>query len=84
MSNILSIGGSSSKYKLTGSKPAGFLAGFWHGIIFPITFLVSLFNPNVSVFESNNNGKVYQFGMLIGIVFFFENDIAIHYGITVL
>ena len=67
MANPLSVAGPSSKYKEPGANPAGFWAGLWHGLITPITFLVSLFNPNVSMYETNNNGRWYEFGFLIGI-----------------
>ena len=67
MPNILAVAGPGSKYQLPGAKPAGFWAGVWHGLIAPITFLVSLFNPNVRIYETNNRGRLYDFGFLIGI-----------------
>jgi hypothetical protein len=30
---------------------AGFWLGLWHGIICPVTFLISLFNDNVNIYE---------------------------------
>jgi len=45
---------------------AGFWSGLWHGIIAPITFIVSLFNHNVGVYEIHNNGGWYNFGFLLG------------------
>src|ERR1035438_9591703 len=60
MANSLSVAGSNSKYKRTGTKPAGFWGGLWHGIIAPITFLVSLFVSGVSIYETNNNGRWYR------------------------
>ena len=45
---------------------AGFWKGIWHGIISPITFIISLFNKGVSVFEVHNNGGWYTFGFLLG------------------
>jgi len=48
--------------------PAGFWLGVWHGIICPITFLVSLFNDNVGIYEVRNNGNWYNFGFVAGIV----------------
>jgi hypothetical protein len=50
---------------------AGFWAGLWHGIIAPITFIVSLFSDNVDIYEVHNNGNWYNFGFLIGIVIIF-------------
>ena len=46
MANILAVAGPGSKYGLPGAKAAGFWAGLWHGLICPITFLVSLFSHN--------------------------------------
>jgi len=67
MANILSVAGSNSKYRQPGARPAGFLGGLWHGLIFPITFIVSLFIQGVSIYESNNNGRWYEFGFVLGI-----------------
>ncbi len=66
MANILAVAGVNSKYNLPGAEPAGFWAGFWHGLICPITFVVSLFHPGVRIYESNNSGRLYDFGFLIG------------------
>jgi predicted small secreted protein len=46
---------------------AGFLDGLWHGIIMPITFVISLFSDNVNVYDVNNNGGWYNFGYLLGL-----------------
>ena len=67
MANILAVAGTNSKYKQPGASPAGFWAGVWHGLIAPIVFIVSLFNPSVGIYEINNNGRWYDFGFLIGI-----------------
>lgn len=67
MANTLSVAGSNSKYKEVGAQPAGFWAGIWHGLIAPITFLISLFAEGVSIYETNNNGHWYEFGFLLGI-----------------
>jgi hypothetical protein len=67
MANILAVAGPGSKYKELGSAPAGFWAGLWHGLILPITFIVSLFNPNVRIYETNNRGLLYDLGFIIGI-----------------
>jgi hypothetical protein len=45
---------------------AGFWKGIWHGIISPITFILSLFSRNIYVFEVHNNGGWYTFGFLLG------------------
>lgn len=45
---------------------AGFWLGLWHGIIAPITFVVSLFSDTVNVYEGHNNGNWYNFGFVLG------------------
>lgn len=67
MANALAVAGMNSKYKLPGASPAGFWPGLWHGIIAPITFLISLFYPGVGIYETDNNGRWYNFGFLLGI-----------------
>ena len=66
MANALAVAGPNSKYQQPDAAPAGFLAGLWHGLIFPITFIVSLFNMNVRIYETKNSGRWYDFGFLIG------------------
>jgi hypothetical protein len=48
----------------------GFLAGLWHGFIFPLAFLVSLFASNIAIYAVPNNGGWYDFGFFLGIVVF--------------
>lgn len=67
MANKLSVAGPNSKYKLPGAKPAGFWAGLWHGIIIIVTYIISLFNSNVRIYEVNNTGRGYDFGFMIGV-----------------
>ena len=50
-----------------GTDAAGFWLGLWHGLISPITFLVSLFTDDVTVYEVRNNGNWYDFGFMIGV-----------------
>ncbi len=45
---------------------AGFWLGLWHGIIVPVTFIISLFSETVSIYEIHNNGGWYDFGFVIG------------------
>ena len=45
---------------------AGFWAGLWHGMIAPITFLISLFSDSVCMYEVHNSGGWYNFGFLLG------------------
>ena len=53
-----------------GEDVAGFWKGLWHGLITFFTFIISLFNDNVSIYEVKNNGGWYNFGFLIGIMAF--------------
>jgi hypothetical protein len=46
---------------------AGFWLGLWHGTISPITFVISLFSDNVSVYEVHNTGGWYNIGFLLGL-----------------
>lgn len=47
---------------------AGFWKGFWHGLIMPFTFFMSLFKENVGIYEPHNNGNWYNFGFLLGLM----------------
>jgi len=78
MANVLLVAGTNSKYKASGAEPAGFWGGIWHGMIAPITFLVSLFVDGVSIYETNNNGRWYEFGFMIGIGAYAGSDEARH------
>jgi len=66
MANSLFVAGKNSVFQADGAEPAGFFSGLWHGIILPITFVVSLFNPDVGIYEYNNNGGWYNFGFVLG------------------
>ena len=54
-----------------GADVAGFWQGLWHGLISPITFIVSLFNDDVNIYEVHNNGGWYNFGFMFGVSIFF-------------
>jgi hypothetical protein len=45
---------------------AGFWIGLWHGVIAPVTFFISLFTENVSIYEVHNTGGWYDFGFVLG------------------
>jgi len=45
----------------------GFLLGLVQGFIAPVTFIVSLFKPDVAVYAVPNNGAWYNFGFVLGI-----------------
>ncbi|RJF90360.1 hypothetical protein D3876_08875 [Sphingomonas cavernae] len=51
------------------SDAPGFLWGVWHGFIFPVAWVLSLFLDNVAVYAVPNNGGWYDFGYFVGIVF---------------
>ena len=48
----------------------GFWAGLWHGLIFPLAWIVSLFTNSVAVYAVPNSGGWYNFGYFLGIVVF--------------
>jgi hypothetical protein len=74
MPNILAVAESNSKYKLPGVVPAGFWVGLWHGIIAPLLFWVSLLVPGVRIYETNNKGRRYDFGFLLGVGAWANNE----------
>jgi hypothetical protein len=50
---------------------SGLLPGIWHGIISPVTLVMSLINPDVQMYEVHNTGSPYNFGFLIGVAIVF-------------
>ena len=48
----------------------GFWLGLWHGFIFPVAWIVSLFLKDVAVYAVPNTGGWYDFGYFLGIVVF--------------
>jgi len=46
---------------------AGFWLGLWHGIIAPVTFVISLFTDSINCYDVHNNGWPYNLGFVIGI-----------------
>ena len=53
------------------TEPAGFWKGLWHGIICPITFVISLFSDSIGMYEVRNTGGWYDFGFLLGAIIAF-------------
>ena len=47
----------------------GFLLGLWHGFVFPIAWVLSLFVPDIAIYAVPNTGGWYDFGYFVGIVF---------------
>ena len=52
----------------TSGAVAGILLGLWHGIISPITLIMSFLNPAVQMYEVRNDGAPYNLGFFLGIV----------------
>ena len=48
----------------------GFFRGLWDGFIFFWSWIVSLFVPEVAIYQVPNNGGWYDFGYFLGIVVF--------------
>jgi hypothetical protein len=46
----------------------GFWLGLWHGFIFPLAWLVSLFADRVAIYAVPNSGGWYDFGYFLGVV----------------
>jgi hypothetical protein len=51
----------------TGGAVAGILLGIWHGIISPITLVLSFLNRGVQMYEVHNDGAPYNLGFFLGI-----------------
>ncbi len=54
---------------------AGFWRGLWHGLISPITFVISVFTKDVRIYEVHNNGSWYNFGFVLGAGLFLQGGI---------
>jgi hypothetical protein len=52
-----------------GGDVAGFWLGLWHGVIAPVTFVISLFNAEVGIYEVHNSGALYDLGFVLGLGF---------------
>lgn len=52
-------------------RVTGIWLGIWHGIISPVTLILSFTNPNIQMYEVHNNGSQYNLGFLIGMAFLF-------------
>ena len=46
----------------------GFWLGVWHGFIFPVAWVISLFTDKVALYAVPNNGGWYDFGYFLGVV----------------
>jgi hypothetical protein len=52
-------------------RVAGIWMGIWHGIISPVTLIVSFFHPAVQIYEVHNDGSQYNLGFLLGVAILF-------------
>ena len=50
------------------AKPAGFFSGVWHGWIAPVTLIWSLFNQDIGIYETFNNGFWYDLGFYMAVI----------------
>jgi len=57
-------------------KVAGFWRGLWHGLISPVTFVISFFAGGVHFYEVHNNGNWYNFGYLLGLLVLFGGSLC--------
>jgi len=54
-----------------GGRVARAGAGLWHGIIAPVTLIISFFNSDVQMYEVHNAGSEYNIGFLLGVALVF-------------
>jgi hypothetical protein len=47
-------------------EPYGFFFGVWHGIIAPVSFVLSVFFDDIAMYGVNNTGGWYDFGFVLG------------------
>ena len=47
-------------------EPYGFFFGIWHGMIAPVSFVLSVFLDDVAMYAVNNTGGWYDFGFVLG------------------
>jgi hypothetical protein len=50
---------------------AGFWRGLWNGVIAPVTFIISLFDKGVQMYDVHNNGAWYNLGFFLGVTALF-------------
>ncbi|MCP5453881.1 MAG: hypothetical protein H7A27_07840 [Spirochaetaceae bacterium] len=53
--------------KNTTADPAGFLSGFWHGVVAPVSLVVQIFKPEIRVYETANTGFWYDLGFWLAL-----------------
>ena len=45
--------------------------GLWHGLIAPVTLILSFFDPDIQMYEVHNSGGEYNLGFLLGVALVF-------------
>jgi hypothetical protein len=48
-------------------RPAGILLGIWHGVISPVTLVLSFLNKGTQMYEVHNDGSPYNLGFFLGV-----------------
>lgn len=48
-------------------NPAGFWWGLWNGLTIGFSFIGSLFNDTIAIYDVNNNGGWYDWGFNTGV-----------------
>ena len=46
---------------------AGFGTGLWHGLIAPVSLLISFVNADMHIYEVHNSGADYDIGFMLGV-----------------
>ncbi|PVZ06285.1 hypothetical protein [Actinomycetospora cinnamomea] len=81
VAGLLLVGGCAAvaddSARLAAPPVAGFWLGLWQGLIVPITFIVSLFNDGVAIYEVHNDGAWYDFGYVLGVALIFSGPARI-------
>ena len=67
---LLSACAATQSPTMVAATAPGFWLGLWHGFIFPVAWIVSLFTDSVAIYAVPNNGGWYDFGYFLGIVVF--------------
>lgn len=49
-------------------RPASLVLGIWHGVISPVTIILSLLKLNAQMYEVHNDGSLYNLGFFVGVV----------------
>ena len=49
------------------AQSAGFFLGLWQGIIVILSFIVSWFDKNITIYQAGNDGFWYNLGYILGL-----------------